>query len=74
MKFIYPNDILTVIIRDDCDMVMCGDSPKYRSIQIKLTNEQISKIKLYQTYSCGEKEYHECISSCFLEPKIDSYE
>jgi len=52
-------DILTVVIRDDSPMIFCGDSPSYRSVQIRLTNEQKSSLNLVE---------YESFSSCWIEP------
>ena len=54
-----PTNILTVTIRNDSPMIHCGDSPTYRSVQIKLTGEQFAAIQLRH----GEEE----ISRCFIE-------
>ena len=67
---IYPNNVLTVIIRDDAPMIHCGDSPTYRSVSIQLTNEQIAMIALRNTHHCNGKDHFEEISKCFIEPYI----
>jgi len=50
---IFPSNKLTVIIRDDSPMVNCGDSPAYRSVQIELTEEQVKRLGLLQTWTQG---------------------
>lgn len=37
---------LTVIFRDDAPMIYAGDTPKYRTVVIDLTEDQISKLNL----------------------------
>lgn len=59
--------ILTVLIRDDGPMIHCGDSPSYRSVQLKLTDEQIVALSRRQTHSSGGVEYFEQYSRCFIE-------
>jgi hypothetical protein len=64
-----PGNTLTVIIRDDSPLIFCDDTPRYRSVQLKLTDEQRNDIalKLMGT-NCGNDVY-ESISSCFIEDK-----
>ena len=42
-----PPDTMTVIIRDDIPLVCCGDSPSYRSVRVKLTQEQREALMLH---------------------------
>lgn len=65
---IYPNNKLTVIIRDDGPLANCNDSPAYRSVQIELNHDQIAKLALKNTFSCGRDQFYETISKCFIEP------
>lgn len=60
--------VLTVVIRDDGPMDICGDSPSYRSVQIDLTSEQMAALQLQATYQTGGRWYHESVSRCFIEP------
>jgi len=64
----YPSNILTVVIRNDGPVIHCGDSPSYRSVQIKLTDEQIKQLVLSETNRVGVTAYYEEISRCFIEP------
>lgn len=48
-----PPDTMTVIIRDDAPIVFSGDSPSYRSVRIKLTQEQRKALILSGSYDCG---------------------
>jgi hypothetical protein len=52
--------IFTVIIRDDDPMIHAGDSPSYRSITLRLTDDQLDTLKL---------KSNEQISKCFIEDK-----
>ena len=58
---------LTVIIRNDGPMIVCGDSPSYRSVQIELTAEQMEAIKLEKVGVDRGNDIHESYSRCFLE-------
>jgi len=62
----YPSNVLTVIIRDDAPMVLCGDSPSYRAVSIVLTEEQIKALALYHTGSSGPVDLYETISRTIL--------
>lgn len=68
-EFVY----LTVIIRDDVQSVYFGDSPTYRRVTMKLTDDQISAIKLFATYESMGNDVYESISSCFLEKQIHDH-
>ena len=37
---------VTVVIRDDTTLIHCGDSPRYRSVKIELTDEQAALLRL----------------------------
>lgn len=65
---ILPGETLTVIIRDDGPMAVANDAPTYRSVRIKLTQEQREQLKLHQTWRSGGVFHHETISRCFIEP------
>jgi hypothetical protein len=65
--YIYPGNVLTVIIRDDAPMHYANDSPTYRSVQIKLTIEQQAQLRLQKTFTCHNFTIHETISKCFIE-------
>jgi hypothetical protein len=64
------DNILTIIIRDDSPMAYANDSPTYRSIRIKLTEEQCKQVVLKPTYSSGGNWFFESISKCFIEKDI----
>ena len=68
-EFVY----LTVIIRDDAQLIHCGDSPTYRRVTMKLTDDQISEIKLFSTCKSMGNDVYESISSCFLEKQINDH-
>lgn len=51
--------VLTVIIRNDTPMLIYGDQPSFRSVQIELTKDQIEQMQLTDM---------ESISQCFIEP------
>ena len=53
---------LTVIIRDDCPLIHCGDVPKYRRVTFELTDDQKSKLQARSNGNILEE-----ISKCFLE-------
>ena len=50
---------VTVVIRDDTTLIHCGDSPRYRTVKIELTNEQIALLRLRE---------NEEVSKMILEP------
>ncbi len=58
---------MTVIIRDDAPMIHCGDTPSYRRVTLKLTDEQQERIKVGATSSQGGRDIYEAISKVFLE-------
>ena len=63
-----PPKTIRVIIRDDSPLVFCGDTPKYRSVAIELTDEQLQACKLlWVGTDCG-RELHESVSRCFFDP------
>lgn len=68
-KYKLPGDTLTVVIRDDSPMIFCGDSPAYRSVQIRLTDEQRAAIRLAWRGSTGGTDIYEDISKVFIEPE-----
>lgn len=65
---IYIAKKLTVIIRDDSPMIHCGDSPRYRSVQIELTDDQVQRLALHCVGSIAGTKHYETISKCFIEP------
>jgi len=65
---ILPNNKLTVIIRDDSPLIFYNDSPTYRSVTIKLTDDQLQKLKLKWIGERNRENFHETISKCFIEP------
>ena len=58
---------LTVIMRDEMPMIIFNDAPRYRSVQIDLTDEQIEKLKPKNVGSQNGEEIYESYSRCFLE-------
>ncbi len=66
--------VLTVIIRNDAPMVLCEDSPSYRSVRITLTDEQVAALQLHATGQSGPTVYRESVSRCILEPEITDEE
>lgn len=63
---VYPERILTVVIRDDGPMVVSGDAPAYRSVRVTLTDEQVRMLELRWS---GHGDLYEEISRCFIEPR-----
>lgn len=62
-----PGNTLTVIIRDDGPMAICGDAPSYRSVRVPLTPHQMDMLGLVHTYAQGEIWFAESVSRCFIE-------
>jgi hypothetical protein len=62
-----PGSILSVLIRDDSPMIHCNDSSQFRSVQIKLTEEQLELIALRATGSTSGNPIYESISKCWIE-------
>ena len=62
-----PPDTLTVIIRDDAPMVFCNSSPEYRTVRVKLTDEQREAIMLHANSSQCGKPVWESISMAIIE-------
>jgi hypothetical protein len=60
---------LTVIIRDDSPIVFANDSPSFRRVTIRLTDEQKEALKLRTT---GAGDMFESVSRSFLEFEEDS--
>lgn len=63
MNVVFPNKVLTVVIRNDSPMINCGDSPSYRTVRIDLTDKQLHQLALQKI---GENRY-EAVSQCILE-------
>lgn len=64
-----PHGILTVIIRDDMPYICMQEPPRYRTVQLQLTEDQLKQIELrFVGMSCGEPIQEE-ISTCFLEDR-----
>jgi len=57
---------LTVIIRDDSLMMLFGDRPKYRTVCVTLTPEQVALLSLREVGTIGGKPVVEEIADCFL--------
>ena len=64
-----PSDTLTVIFRDDSPTIHCGDSPSYRTVRIKLTDEQREALALKYLFSRGNNHFWEDISRAIIEPE-----
>lgn len=64
-----PSDTLTVIFRDDSPMIHCGDSPSYRTVSVKLTDEQREALSLRFLFSNGANHFWEDISRAIIEPE-----
>ena len=64
---VFPNRVMTVIIRDDSPMIHCVDSPSYRAVRVPLTDEQIEMLKLRHVGSVGSIDYYEAISRAIIE-------
>jgi hypothetical protein len=63
----YPNPNLTVIIRDDGPFIFMHEPPGYRTVHIRLTDEQLENLRLrYIGYSDGHPIY-ENINQVFIE-------
>ena len=58
---------LTVIFRNDAPMILAGDTPSYRSIQIELTPDQVIKLHRKEVGSDRGNTLYEDYSKCFLE-------
>jgi len=63
---------LTVIIRDDSPMLVCGDTPKYRRVTFNLEPWQIALMEVKETGKLMGKPIHEDISKVFIEYQEDS--
>lgn len=61
------DNTLTIIVRNDGPMDYAGDSPTYRSVHIKLTDEQRKQVMLQPTHSHGSTWFFEEVSKCFIE-------
>lgn len=58
---------LTVILRDASPMRHLQDPPIYRTVHIRLTDEQIDALDLHLTDTCGTTTFHETVAQAFLE-------
>lgn len=63
----FPPDTLTVIIRDDAPLLCAGDSPSYRSVRVKLTQEQREALMLHSNGTSGRSPIWEEISHAIIE-------
>ena len=64
-----PSDTLTVIFRDDSPTIHCGDSPSYRTVRVKLTDEQREALALRFLFTSGGNHFWEDISRAIIEPE-----
>lgn len=68
MRSILPREtMLTVVIRDVSAFVHLDEPVTRRTVRIQLTDEQIEKLRLHYTHSSHGSDFHEQISTCFLE-------
>ena len=66
-----PPEVLTVVIRNDGPLAVCGSAPTYRSVRVCLTQEQREKLTLRYTHTSGGRQHFESIAQCFIEPEPD---
>lgn len=66
-----PPDTMTVIIRDDSPLIFCQDAPSYRSVRIKLTQEQREALMLKSNGTTGGSRVWEEISRVIIESPLD---
>ena len=64
--------LLTVIFRNDEPLVHCNDSPSYRSVQVRLTDEQRVALGRHWYGTSNGTDDYESISKCFLEEFPDA--
>lgn len=69
MKTKLPQRKLYVIIRDDGPMVNSNASPSYRVVEVELTDEQLGRIALQQTWTQGTNEFYEDIDRVVINPQ-----
>lgn len=60
-------DTLTVIFRDDGPMICCGDSPSYRTVRVRLTEEQREALTPQTRYTANSVPIMEEISRAIVE-------
>lgn len=65
----YPGDTLTVLIRDLSSFIHLQQSPDMRSVQVKLTPEQLRQLALRPISGLGDRTIYEEVASCFIEPR-----
>ena len=58
---------LTVILRDSSPMRHLQDAPSYRTVHLRLTDEQIAALDLRYTDTCGNAANYEDVAQAFLE-------
>ena len=58
---------ITVVIRDDSPMIFCGDSPKYRTVVVKLNEEQEKLLECKKVGCQCNTDIYEAYSQCILE-------
>lgn len=62
-----PPATLTVIIRDDAPLVFFNSAPEYRTVRVRLTDEQRAAITLNANGVQGGKPVWESISMAIIE-------
>ena len=68
MKTRLPQRKWHILIRDDGPMVNANGSPSYRVVEIELTDEQLGKLALEQTWTQGVNEFYEVIDRVVINP------
>jgi len=61
-------ECLTIIIRDNAPLIFANSTPTYRTVRVRLTEDQQNKIRLKHTGTLGGDEVWEEVSQCILEP------
>lgn len=54
--------VLTFVIRNDAPLVCAGSTPKYRTVRIELTDDQVRKVRLKHVGTAAGTEIFEEIS------------
>ena len=60
---------LTVVIRNPAPTVFWGDGPAYRSVHIRLTDDQREMLSLKRVGTDRGRAIYEEVSACFFEPE-----
>lgn len=62
---------LTVIIRDDSPLIHSGDRPTYRTVRVRLTDDQRAELALLMVAGAGGHQFHEQVSQAILDEDED---